>query len=82
MDGLELQAKLVSTGTTIPIIFLTGYGEVPTTARAFKQGAVDFLEKPFHESALLEAIRRALEADRLGRERHSKLRAFQGCWIR
>jgi FixJ family two-component response regulator len=77
MDGLELQSRLSTDGWRIPIIFLTGYGEVPTTARAFKQGAVDFLEKPFHENALLEAIHRALELDRIERERHSKLRAFE-----
>ncbi len=77
MDGLELQSKLASNGSPIPVIFLTGYGEVPTTAKAFKQGAVDFLEKPFHERALLEAIRRAIEADRAGRERYSRIRGFE-----
>lgn len=77
MDGLEMQAKLVSDGAAIPIIFLTGYGEVPTVAKAFKWGAVDFLEKPFEEKVLLEAIERALQADRIGRERHTQLKAYQ-----
>lgn len=77
MNGLELQSKLASNGSPIPVIFLTGYGEVPTTAKAFKQGAVDFLEKPFHEHALLEAIRRALAADRAERERYGRIRSFE-----
>ena len=67
MDGLELQSKLVFNKAGIPVVFLTGYGEVPTTAQAFKLGAVDFLEKPVQENALLDAIRRALEVDRLNR---------------
>jgi FixJ family two-component response regulator len=77
LDGLELQAKLASDKAALPIIFLTGYGEVPTAAKAFKQGAVDFLEKPFQESALLDAIQRALQADRIRRERHARVKAYQ-----
>ena len=77
MDGLELQSRLNSIKARIPIIFLTGYGEVPTTAKAFRQGAVDFLEKPFRESALLDAIGRALEVDRVHREIDGRQRALQ-----
>ena len=77
MDGPALQARLVSSKVEIPIIFLTGYGEVPTTAKAFKLGAVDFLEKPFIESAMLDAIGRALEADRVNRDRRTRQRILQ-----
>ena len=60
-SGLDLQNKLRQTADTIPIVFITGHADVPTTVRAMKAGAVEFLPKPFHEEDLLRAIREALE---------------------
>ena len=60
LNGLDLQ-KLVADRTEMPIIFITGYGDVPMTVRAMKAGAVEFLTKPFAEAALLDAIRHAIE---------------------
>ncbi|MDX2456216.1 MAG: response regulator [Gammaproteobacteria bacterium] len=68
MSGMELQDVLTGKGITLPIIFLTGHGNVPMSARAFRTGAVDFMEKPFDESALLERIREAILLDRKNRE--------------
>src|SRR5215472_5080757 len=62
-SGPELQARLAERGAEWPIIFLTGYGDVPTTVGALKRGAVDFLEKPAPEGQLLERVRAALRLD-------------------
>src|SRR5580692_5407509 len=62
-SGLELQAALLRKGVALPIIFLTGHADVSSSVRAMKAGAIDFLEKPFVRETLLEALRRALEAD-------------------
>ena len=59
-SGLDLQAALKEAGRDIPIIFITGHGDVPTTVRAMKSGAVDFLEKPFNDQELLDCVQRAL----------------------
>jgi FixJ family two-component response regulator len=69
MSGLELQEKLVSAKTPLPVIFITGHGTVPMSVRAMKTGAVDFLQKPFEEQDLLDAINRAIARQR---ERKSK----------
>jgi FixJ family two-component response regulator len=63
MTGLDLQQELTRLGQTRPIIFLSGRGDVPTSVRAMKLGAVDFLTKPVEASALLDAVRRAMERD-------------------
>ncbi|KJF74842.1 response regulator transcription factor [Agrobacterium arsenijevicii] len=63
-SGLDFQDELARTGTPLPIIFLTGHGDVPMSVRAMKAGAVEFLLKPFREQDLLDAIREALEKDR------------------
>ena len=68
MSGMELQDALIAKGITLPIIFLTGHGNVSMSAKAFRTGAVDFMEKPFDESALLERIREAIQLDRTNRE--------------
>lgn len=60
VDGLQLQAGLAAQGIGLPVIVMTGYGDVPVAVRAMRAGAVDFLEKPFDEAALLDAVRRAL----------------------
>ncbi|MEO8134606.1 MAG: response regulator transcription factor [Betaproteobacteria bacterium] len=62
-SGLELQAALQRQGVTLPVIFLTGHADVPTSVRAMKAGAVDFLEKPVERDTLLDALRRALAHD-------------------
>jgi FixJ family two-component response regulator len=67
LNGLEVQ-KLISAETTIPVIFITGRGDIPSTVRAMKGGAIDFLTKPIDEGALLTCIERALEQDRLYRK--------------
>lgn len=60
MDGLDLQDELARRGINLPVIVITGHGDVPLAVRAMRSGAVDFLEKPFREEALVESIRRAL----------------------
>lgn len=72
MSGMELQDALAEKGITLPIIFLTGHGNVPMSARAFRSGAIDFMEKPFDESALLERIREAIQLDLSNRDTASK----------
>lgn len=66
-SGLDLQEELRRRKVTLPIIVITGYGDVPTSVRAFKGGAIDFLEKPVPPKKLLERIREALEIDRRAR---------------
>jgi FixJ family two-component response regulator len=75
LGGLEVQ-KLISAKTSIPVIFLTGRGDIPSTVRAMKGGAVDFLTKPVDEEALLDSVERALQQDRASRKdaiEHAKL---------
>jgi FixJ family two-component response regulator len=75
LGGLEVQ-KLISAKTSIPVIFLTGRGDIPSTVRAMKGGAVDFLTKPVDEEALLASVERALRQDRASRQEaveHAKL---------
>ena len=69
-SGLEVQERLLKDRIQLPVIFLTAYGDVPMTARAMKAGAVDFLEKPFNEQELLEAIQRAVDRDAHQRREH------------
>jgi two-component system response regulator FixJ len=70
MDGLELQEELARRAIIIPVIIMTGHGDVPLAVRAMKAGALDFLEKPFEEEAMLGSIRRALD---LGRQKHDQI---------
>src|SRR6267142_1729849 len=73
LSGLDLQQELVNTDTTLPIIFLTGHGDIPMSVRAMKAGAVEFLTKPFREQDLLDAVRIALEKDSERREREKEV---------
>ena len=68
LDGLELQRRLTNQGILIPIIFLTGHGDIPTSVRAMKAGAADFLAKPVDAAALIPAVRSALKAAQAQRQ--------------
>ena len=68
LSGLELQRELTQSGIQIPIIFITGHGDIPMSVRAMKAGAVEFLTKPFRSRSLLDAIRAALERDRAAQQ--------------
>ena len=76
-SGLDLQAGLQRHGINLPVIFLTGYADVPTSVRAMKAGAVDFLEKPVTRETLLEAIRRALDFDAKSRAARDEAQLHQ-----
>ncbi len=73
LSGLDLQGEFAKSGDPIPIIFITGHGDIPMAVRAIKAGAVEFLAKPFRDDDLLEAIRHALERDRAGRSEAAEL---------
>ena len=73
VSGLDLQRELTQTSMPIPIIFLTGYGDVPMTVRALKAGAVEFLTKPFHDQDLLDAVQQALDRGRLARQEQAEI---------
>ena len=73
VNGLEFQRELADTGFQIPIIFITGHGDIPMTVKAMKSGAVEFLTKPFVDQELLDAIEQALERDRVTRQQGGKL---------
>jgi FixJ family two-component response regulator len=64
MSGLEFQAQLTQLGVRLPVIVMTGYGDIPMTVRAMKRGAVDFLPKPFRDQDMLDAVMAAIERDR------------------
>jgi FixJ family two-component response regulator len=73
INGLDFQRQLADAGVHIPIIFITGHGDIPMTVRAMKSGAVEFLTKPFREQDLLDAINQALDSDRLRRQHDTEL---------
>jgi FixJ family two-component response regulator len=72
VNGLDFQRELADAGIHIPIVFITGHGDIPMTVRAMKSGAVEFLTKPFNDQDLLGAIHQALERDQVTREQQSK----------
>jgi FixJ family two-component response regulator len=72
-DGLELQRKLADAGVRIPIIFITGHGDIPMTVKAIKSGAVEFLTKPFVDEDLLNAIQQAFDRDRITRHEQGEV---------
>ena len=77
LSGLDFQQELNDARIQIPIIFITGYGDIPMTVRAMKAGAVEFLTKPFRDQDLLDAVQQALERDRASRQRASQVAALQ-----
>jgi FixJ family two-component response regulator len=76
LDGLALQQALAAKGCSLPVIFLTGHGDIPMSVRAIKRGAVDFLTKPVSDDDLLEAIREAMEKGRAARQSRAELDDF------
>jgi len=68
VSGLDFQAQLADANIRLPVIFITGHGDIPMTVRAMRAGAVEFLTKPFRDQDLLDAVQRSLEADRKRRE--------------
>jgi FixJ family two-component response regulator len=78
LSGLDFQAELVKANIRIPIIFMTGHGDIPMTVRAMKGGAVDFLTKPFRDQDILDAVATAIERDRKRRESDKIVTQLQG----
>ena len=77
LSGLDFQRELAARNIRIPIVFLTGHGDIPMSVRAMKAGAVEFLTKPFRDQDLLDAVRIALERDRASREQEKEVMILQ-----
>jgi len=77
LSGLDLQRELLNAGIRIPVIFITGHGDIPMSVRAMKAGAIEFLTKPFRDQDLLDAISHALERDRMQRAQHAEIADLQ-----
>jgi FixJ family two-component response regulator len=73
VNGLDFQHQLMDAGIRIPVIFITGHGDIPMTVKAMKSGAVEFLTKPFRDQELLDAIHQALDRDRVMRQQQREL---------
>jgi FixJ family two-component response regulator len=80
VSGLDFQRQLSDAGLQIPIIFITGHGDIPMTVRAMKSGAVEFLTKPFQDQDLLDAINQALERDRALLQQQDELAGLRKCY--
>ena len=80
LSGLDLQKHMAEVGAEIPIVFLTGHGNIPASVQAMKAGAVEFLTKPFDEQDLLRAIQEALERDRQNRQQHAEMHKLQNLY--
>jgi FixJ family two-component response regulator len=77
LSGLDLQRELAAAQITMPIIFITGHGDIPMTVQAMKAGAVEFLTKPFRDQDLLDAIAQAIDRDRVVRQERGELAALR-----
>jgi FixJ family two-component response regulator len=80
LNGLELQERIAAERIDMPIIFITGFGDVPMTVRAMKAGAVEFLTKPFSDEVLLAAIRNALERSHAARDAEAAMQSLRSCY--
>jgi FixJ family two-component response regulator len=80
VNGLDFQRELADAGINIPIIFITGHGDIPMSVKAMKSGAVEFLTKPFDDQDLLNAIHQALDRDRATRRQHSNFAQLRKCY--
>jgi FixJ family two-component response regulator len=78
VNGLDFQGRLADAGIQIPVIFVTGHGDIPMTVKAMKSGAVEFLTKPFRDRDLLDAIRQALDRDQARRQQQASLAELRG----
>jgi len=78
LSGLDLQKRIIEANREIPIVFITGHGDVPTSVRAMKAGAVEFLTKPFSDQDLLDAIGQAIQRDRSARHEHAEMQDLCG----
>jgi len=78
VNGLDFQGRLADAGVQIPIIFVTGHGDIPMTVEAMKSGAVEFLTKPFRDRDLLGAVRQALDRDQVTRQQQANLAELRG----
>ena len=81
LNGLELQKRVAIERTDMPIIFITGYGDVPKTVQAMKAGAVEFLTKPFNDEVLLGAVRQALERSRAVLSHEAEIQELRNCYV-
>jgi FixJ family two-component response regulator len=81
LNGLELQKIIARERAEMPVVFISGCGDIPTTVRAMKAGAVDFLVKPFGNDVLLRAIRESLERSRVAIDREVELRDLRNCYV-
>ena len=77
LSGLDFQGELAARNIPIPIVFITGHGDIPMTVKAMKAGAIEFLTKPFRDQDLLDAVRVALERDRARREQQKEVTDLQ-----
>ena len=77
MSGLDVQRKLIDSGVHIPIIFISGHGDIPMTVKAMKSGAVEFLTKPFRDQDLLDAIQQALERENETRQQQHEIQKLK-----
>jgi FixJ family two-component response regulator len=80
LNGLDLQQRIAGERTDLPIIFITGYGDIPMTVQAMKAGAVEFLTKPFGDEVLLNAIQHAIERSRTARGQDAERQAARQCY--
>jgi FixJ family two-component response regulator len=80
LNGLDLQKRVAGERAEMPIIFITGYGDVPMTVQAMKAGAVEFLTKPFGDEVLLRAIRHAIERSRVALDREAEIVTLRDCY--
>jgi FixJ family two-component response regulator len=77
LSGLDLQKRMAEAGLEIPIVFLTGHGNIPASVQAMKAGALEFLTKPFDDEQLLQAIKEAVQRDRKSRQQHAEMRELR-----
>ena len=80
VSGLDFQRQLADAGIQIPIVFITGHGDIPMTVKAMKSGAVEFLTKPFLDQDLLDAIQQALDRDRVARRQQHDVSGLRKCY--
>ncbi len=78
LGGLDLQKRMAELNLEIPIVFITGHGDVPTSVQAMKAGAVEFLTKPFADRDLLDAIQQAIKRDRVARQQQAEMKELHG----